>query len=231
MATRTNPLFKLRIEGPGVRRGAISVPDLIRICQAAQDAVNRQAEAKQGGQSLRPGPKSAVVYQECTLELTGIQKGSTILPFAFARSQQPLPEIASFGHEAVLEVATAIKELGNTSRRRRNPSPVIEAGLLDSLRAMGEVLDRDVTSIEWVVPGNGHRPVKAVFDRRVRDRVVERIQRPTTRPETVEGVLVSNTSPAVQKNSAFPTGQATMYTHCAHRKRATHKGLMELAPR
>src|SRR5580704_8752389 len=156
MAKRTKPLFKLRIEGPGVRRGAISVPDLIRICQAAQDAVNRQAEAMQGGQSLRPGPKSAVVYQECTLELTGIEKGSTILPFALAKSQQTLPQIATFGHDAVLEVATAVKELGNTSRRRKNGH--FEAGLLDSLRKMGEVLDRDVTKIEWIVPGNGHRP-------------------------------------------------------------------------
>lgn len=187
MAKRTKPLFKLRIEGPGVRRGAISVPDLIRICQAAQDAVNRQAEAMQGGQSLRPGPKSAVVYQECTLELTGIEKGSTILPFALAKSQQTLPQIATFGHDAVLEVATAVKELGNTSRRRKNGH--FEAGLLDSLRAMGEVLDRDVTSIEWIVPGNGHPPVKAVFDKRVRDRVIERIQVPTTRPESVEGIL------------------------------------------
>ena len=80
----TQPLLKLRIEGPGVRSGAISVPDLVRICQATQDAVSRQAEAMRGGQSLRPGPKSSVVYQECTLELTGIKKGSTVLPFALA---------------------------------------------------------------------------------------------------------------------------------------------------
>jgi hypothetical protein len=189
MAKRTKPLLKLRIEGPGVRRGAISVPDLIRICQAAQDAVNRQAEAMRGGQSLRPGPKSAVVYQECTLELIGIQKGSTVLPFALAKPQQPLPmpELTTFGREVVLEVATAVQQIGSTSRRRRNPH--FEAGLLYSLREMGEVLDKDVTSIEWIVPGNGRRAVKAVFDKRVRDRVIERIQLPSTRPENVEGVL------------------------------------------
>src|SRR5450759_2278589 len=105
---RTKPLLKLRIQGPGVRQGAISVPDLIRICQAAQDAVNRQAEAMRGGQSLRPGPKSAVVYQECTLELTGIKKGSTILPFGLAKPQQPLPmpEMTTFGRDVVREVAS-----------------------------------------------------------------------------------------------------------------------------
>src|SRR5579864_3598846 len=149
MATKlTKPLLKLRIQGPGVRQGAIAVPDLIRICQAAQDAVNRQAEAMRGGQSLRPGPKSAVVYQECTLELTGIQKGSTVLPFALAKPQQslPLPDITTFGREVVLEVASVVKQIGATGRRRKNPH--FEAGLLYSLREMGEVLDRGVTSIE-----------------------------------------------------------------------------------
>jgi hypothetical protein len=189
MAKNVKPLLKLRIEGPGVRRGAISVPDLIRICQAAQDAVNRQAEAMHGGKSLRPGPKSAVVYQECTLELTGIQKGSTVLPFSLAKPQQhlPMPELTTFGREVVLEVATAVKQIGAASRRHKNGH--FEAGLLDSLRQMGEVLDRDVTSIEWIVPGNGQRAVRAVFDRRVRDRVIERIKVPSTRTENVEGIL------------------------------------------
>ena len=187
MAKRTQPLLKLRIEGPGIRAGAISVPDLVRICHATQDAVNRQAEAMRGGQSLRPGPKSLVVYQECTLELTGIEKGSTVLPFVLARPQQqlPMPELTTFGREVVREVVTAVKNIGSRKPRKSG----FEAGLLDSLSEMGEVLNKDVTRIEWIVPGNGRRSVKAVFDRRVRDRVLERIKVPSTRTETVEGVL------------------------------------------
>ena len=187
MAKRTQPLLKLRIEGPGIRAGAISVPDLVRICHATQDAVNRQAEAMRGGQSLRPGPKSSVVYQECTLELTGIEKGSTVLPFVLAKPQQqlPMPELTTFGREVVREVVTALKNIGSRKPRKSG----FEAGLLDSLSEMGEVLNKDVTKIEWIVPGNGRRSVKAVFDKRVRDRVLERIKAPSTRTETVEGVL------------------------------------------
>jgi hypothetical protein len=189
MATkRTKPILTLRIQGPGIRQGAISVPDLVRICQAAQNAVNRQAEAMQGGLSLRPGPKSSVVYQECTLELTGIKKGSTVLPFGLAKPQQPLPipEMTTFGRDVVWQVATAVKSLGS---RRAPKDGHFEPGLLDSLRDMGEVLNKDVTKIEWIVPGNGRRPIKAVFDRRVRERVAERIKSPSTRAQTVEGVL------------------------------------------
>jgi hypothetical protein len=189
MATkRTKPLLTLRIQGPGIRRGAISVPDLIRICQATQDAVNRQAEAMQGGLSLRPGPKSSVVYQECTLELTGIKKGSTVLPFGLAKPQQPLPipEMTSFGRDVVWQVATAVKSLGSHKPPKNN---CLEPGLLDSLRAMGEVLNKDVTKIEWFVPGDGRPSIKAIFDKRVRERVSEQIKLPSTRLHTVEGVL------------------------------------------
>ena len=187
MAKRIHPLLKLRIEGPGIRAGTISVPDLVKILTAAQNAVSRQAEAMRGGQSLRPGPKSSVVYQECTLELTGVEKGSTVLPFVLAKSQQqlPMPELTTFGREVVREVVTAVKSIGSRNPRKAG----FEAGLLDSLSEMGEVLNRDVTRIEWIVPGNGRRAVKAVFDKRVRERVLQRIKTPSTRTETVEGVL------------------------------------------
>jgi hypothetical protein len=142
----------------------------------------------QGGLSLRPGPKSSVVYKECTLELTGIRKGSTVLPFGLAKPQQPLPipEMTTFGRDVVWRVATAVKSLGS---RKPPDNGHFEPGLLDSLRDMGEVLNKDVTKIEWVVPGNGRRAIKAIFDSRVRERVSERIKSPSTRPQTVEGVL------------------------------------------
>lgn len=187
MATRrVKPLLQLRVQGPGVRSGSITVPDLIRICRATQDAVTRQAEAMRGGRSLRSGPKSSVVYQECTLELTGIKKGSTVLPFVLAKNQQHLPSMTSFGHEVVREVASAVKTLG---ARKLGSDVRFEVGLLDSLRDMGEVLNKDVTKIEWIVPSNGKSAVKAVYDKRVRERVIEQIKLPTSRPETVEGML------------------------------------------
>jgi hypothetical protein len=55
---------------------------------------------------------------------------------------------------------------------------------------MGEVFDKGVVKrIEWIVPGNGRRPIKAVFDKRVREKVIQRIRIASTRKETVEGVL------------------------------------------
>ena len=146
-------LLKLKIEGP--RAGTISVPDLVRICQSAQDAVNRKAEAMRGGQSLRPGPKSSIVYQECTLELVGIERGSTVLPFCLAKPQESFPETMTFGKDVIREVATAVKQLG--SRKVSKKAHSFEPGLLDSLRQMGGGFEK-VKSIRL----NGLFPATAV---------------------------------------------------------------------
>ena len=93
MAQRTKqPILQLKVRGPGVRTGRIAVPDLIRICQEAQNAVNRQAEAIEGRKTIHPGPITKSIQEECTLELVGIGRGSTTLKFALAHSQMKLDE-------------------------------------------------------------------------------------------------------------------------------------------
>lgn len=188
MAKRPKYALELRIDGPGVQPGTLSVPDLVRICQAAQDAVNRQAEAMRGGSSLRPGPKTCEVQEECTLDLAGMETGSTVLAFRLANPQQslPLPDATTFGADVIRSVATTVKEVGGARNRRE-----FEPGVLDSLKAMGEVLGRGrISKIEWVVPtGQGKRPIKAVLDKRVRGRILQKIRTPSQRSESVEGVL------------------------------------------
>jgi hypothetical protein len=178
--------LELRIEGPGVHPGTISVPDLVRICQAAQDAVNRQAEAMRGGVSLRPGPKTSEVQDECTLELVGIEKGSTILPFRFAKPQLPLPLATSFGSDVIRSVVVTVKKIGTTGKEYE-----VDAGVLDTLKTLGDVLDKGrISKIEWIVPaGPGQKAIKAVFDKRVRDRVLQKVKKPSQRSESVEGIL------------------------------------------
>lgn len=184
MSKKPKYVLQLRVEGPGVHPGAIAIPALVRICQATQDAVNRQAEAMRGGQSLRPGPKTSEVYEECTLELAGIKKGSTVLPFRLANPQQVLPESLTFGVDVVAKVVTAVKDVASDGQN-------VEPGVLDSLKSIGEVLERcRISKIEWIAPPRpGHRAIKAVFDGKTRERVLQKIKSPSQKQETVEGVL------------------------------------------
>lgn len=135
MARNTeSPILTLKVRGPGVRSGRITVPDLIRICQEAQNAVRRQAESIEGQSISCPVPSVGVIQQECTLELIGIKKGSTTLHFGLARQQAVLPSDGAlpFGVEVVRKVAEVIKSLGNGNRKRN-----IHRGVLRSLYDLG----------------------------------------------------------------------------------------------
>jgi hypothetical protein len=181
------PLLKIRVHGAAFKPGRIPVPLLVRICNEAQTAVNRQAEALEGKRSLRPGPVVANIARECTLELFGLRKGSTTLNFARAAGQGKLVESQSLSFEAVAGVAVAIKAASQTRGRGAVP----DIGVLDTLNNLGDTFDRGISKIEWIVPAhNGTKRLAAQFDPSVRAKIVSRIHKPTTSvSSTVEGTL------------------------------------------
>jgi len=171
-----------------VHSGRITIPDLLTLCEHAQNAVARQAEAMEGRQSLRPGPKVMKVREECTLELTGIGRGSTTLTFSLAKSQQNLPQVATFAEEVITEVTTTLKAFEKRKRPELRPDP----GVLDSLNKMSEVLDRrGINRIEWIVPGKRKRTktVKATVTKAVHKRLAESVAVPIKKEVTIEGRL------------------------------------------
>lgn len=110
------------------------------------------------------------------------------MPFRFANPQQPLPmpDTTTFGIDVVTQVVGTVKKLG--SARNGNE---FDPGVLDSLKSLGEVLEKNrISKIELLVPSRSRkRTVRAVFDKRVRDRVIQEIKTPSQRTETLEGVL------------------------------------------
>lgn len=185
------PVLQLKVKGPGVRSGRIPIPELVRLCQEAQNAVNRQAEALEGRKTVHPGPISANIQSECTLELIGIRKGSTILQFGFAKPQLPLPfeedSLRALGVEVVTELASTIESLGNGNKKSD-----IAPGVLQSLYTMGGLIGgKHIEQIEWMVPrNNGHRRIiSAPITAKVRERVAQRLSAPQHATVTVNGIL------------------------------------------
>lgn len=185
MVTKRNkPLLKLKIEGTGIHSGRISVPDLVQICDKAQSAVHRQAEALSGQRTLRRGPVTADVREECTLELVGISRGSAVLSFDLAKPQLSMGPTVAF--DVVSEVVRTIEDLGTDNDREYDP------GVLDSLNGLGEVFERgSIRTIEWLVPGRSGRrkQVSAVYNKSVREHVMRRVKAPEREPLTIEGTL------------------------------------------
>jgi hypothetical protein len=181
------PLLRLKLRGPGIRRGRVSIPDLLKICQEAQNTVNKQAEALQGRKTIHRGPTSARIQQECTLELVGIKPNCTTLEFDLAKEQMAFPITPDFGAEVVDEVAHTIKKL----RSRKPSKDGIDSGVLLSLyKLSGLVAPRKISSIEWVTGcSNGHKRTAAPITHAIHERAAKRLSQPQNVIAQIDGVL------------------------------------------
>jgi hypothetical protein len=188
-STRAKPILTLRVKGPSVRSGRIPIPDLIRICQEAQNSVNRQAEAREGLKTIHPGPVKSSIRKECTLELIHIGKGSTTLSFIPAEPQERLQFLdqKTFVSDVIRDVAQALKTLGNG----RGSQVELDAGVLQSLYAFGGITDgKRITEIEWISPKNGaHKGVSGKVNKLIRERAAARLNSPRKQNAQVDGVL------------------------------------------
>jgi len=181
------PLLQLKLRGPGIRRGRISIPDLLKICQEAQNTVNKQAEALQGRKTIHRGPTSSMIQQECTLELVGIKPNCTTLEFELAKQQMAFPVTPGFGADVVEEVAQTIRKL----RSHKPPSDGIDSGVLLSLyKLSGLVAPRKISSIEWVTGQTvGRKGLAVPITKAVRERAAKRLSQPRNVIAQVDGIL------------------------------------------
>ena len=183
--SESTPVLKLKLRGPGVRKGRISVPDLIRICGETQNVINKQAEALRGRKTIHPGPTSGLIQEECTLELVGIEDGSTILAFDLAKPQMHFQFKEHFGAQVVAEVGTSIQSL-----KKRKAEPM-DPGLLLSLYSLGGLVEnKGIQSIRWMTPqSNGTKPMSVPITKNVREKTAARLSRPQKLSVKVDGIL------------------------------------------
>jgi hypothetical protein len=168
---KEKPLLTIKLTGPDLRPGHIPIPLLVKICGEAQRAINRQAEVLTGKRSLRPGPPTLQVAQECTMDLVGVKKGSTTLHFVPAGPEQAV--LYPISIEAISAVGEALKFVN----RKRNTTPPPDIGVLDSLNNLGDVFDSGVDYLKWIVPAhNGTRQVSAKFDAKVLPKLKAQLQ-------------------------------------------------------
>ena len=187
LVTKETPVLTLKIGGPNVRKGRISVPDLIKICTDAQNAVTRQAEALEGRKTVHPGPTTEAIRHECTLELIAIRESSTALDFALAKPQLPLAfdEIKTFGAEVVEKLAQAIKSLGNGNKKKD-----IDPGVLQSIYGLTSVVETGrVSTLNWIAPKSTGRAVDGSITRKVRERAAAQLSGPQFKIVQIDGVL------------------------------------------
>jgi hypothetical protein len=154
MMPKEKPLFKIKIEVPGSKRGHISVPLLLKICQDAQKAVTGQANAIEGRKQSAGESKAG----ELTLELVRLGKGSTVLDFMQSQSgQMPMSfmeDLPPISVEAVNHIADT---LNAANRRGKGWQEKAVPEVLDALDDLGDTFKEGVTYFKWIVPArNGN---------------------------------------------------------------------------
>ncbi len=184
---KAKPVLTVKLEGPGIRKGRVPIPDLVRICRDVQDAINKQAEALQERKTYHPGPIKRSIQEDCTLELIGIRGNSpTSLEFDFRRPQRAL----DFVDEPGMNV---IRELGNTiSNVRKKRANGLDPGVLLRVYSLtGVITPKGISRIELVAPAhNGHaKSFSTTITKSVRNSVAKRLSAPRTIPVEVDGVL------------------------------------------
>ena len=194
MAKKDKPILRVKLKGPGVRSGRIAVPDLIRLCEEAQNAVIRQAEAIEGRKTIHPGPPSNAIRNECTLELMAIKKGSTTLEFALARPQLKLDEMDTIGADAIAELAETIRFLSNGAGKKEKNKVTrnIDEGVLHGIIGLGRVAQsRGISELQLISPraGTNKPTIVAPITDTVTNAVAKRLSRPRRAIVTVDGYL------------------------------------------
>jgi len=189
---RAKSVLRLKVNGSAITPGRIPIPQLVAICEQAQTAIHRQAEARKGRKSLKPGRVSADVAETCTLELFAIGSGSAVLSFAPPESPPMPPDLLELaGIEADTLSAVAVLEVVESIDMIRDGAiNDVEIGVLKSFQEMSEVFGEGISAIEWIVPRKpGHKRTVAVFDRTVSDRIKAVDLEATEKPVVLDGIL------------------------------------------
>lgn len=181
------PILRLKIDGPGMRKGRVPIPELILVCKEAQNAINKQAEVLRNRKTIHPGPTAQNIQDECTLELIGIHGNSpTTLDFDLRKPQRSLDFSEELGATAIREVATTISGL-----RKKNVDGFDPGVLLRLYSLTAAISPKLIKRIDWITPShNGHRPkISATITKTVRENVAKRLSSPRKAPVEVDGVL------------------------------------------
>lgn len=177
------PVLQLKIDGPGMRKGRVPIPELVRICQEAQNAINRQAEALKKRKTYHPGPVGHSIQEECTLELIGIHGNSpTTLDFDLRKPQRTLDFREEFGEKAIREIIAGLRKKANG----------FDPGVLLRMYTLtGVISPKLISRIDWIAPGrNGHHGKMSVaITKAVRNRLAKQLSTPRKMIVEVVGVL------------------------------------------
>ncbi len=180
------PTLKVRLVGPKVRPGKISVEDLKALAAAIEDSIQRLADRKlRDAPSLRRGPRTNAVKSLVNLYVTGIEGGSTVVEFEPGPGQEDIygNRLGSGIFEEWIDGAHSLQDPTGTL------PAAFDRGVLTGIHLLHPILTRGVDriEIEW---DDNHRKAKAVFDAGTATRTESLLMRPAQNRRSISGIVL-----------------------------------------
>ena len=178
------PILVLRVKGPATKGGRLPLSALLRLGRHIQTAVERVGRVLVGQtDSRRPGRKPHEILQECGLEVVALNRGSFEIALDLPRAKFETMDLGVTSVEHLLEGIEGIR------LDAKALPPGYDAGVLHSLRGIGEMLGDGIDEIE--AEGRTTRFYRAVaFTPAVHERVLGFLRGPVSNQRTVEGRLL-----------------------------------------
>jgi len=178
--------MRVRLVGPKVRQGKVSVDDLILVAEALQRSIERFVERKElGTPSLRKGPRTLSQKSKVNLYLTDIKSGSTSLEFEPGPGQLDLAG-QRVGSGLFLEWVQGAHSLQDPNQ---SAPESFDRGVLSGIHELHPLFKRGVDriEIEWQ---SGRKSARAVLDAGTATRTESLLMRPTPNRRTITGVML-----------------------------------------
>lgn len=178
------PILTLRITGPATKGGRMRLSALLQLGKHIQAAVERVGRVLVGQMdSRRAGRKPQEIVQECSLEIVALGSGSFEITLDLPRTKLEPMDLGVAAVEHLFEGVETIQTDGDTL-----PAG-FDAGVLHSLRDIGEMLGENIEQIEAKTRTQRLRR-EFSLDRRLHQRILARLQSPVSNQRTIEGRLL-----------------------------------------
>lgn len=175
--------LQLKVNGPGVGEGRMSVPDLLRIMNPIQKAMRRIAIVLSGKPSLGRGRRLKEIDKICELQFVGWGKGSAVITVELPQPPPQTTLIRNMGQQSVSVFMDGLRLIAEADTDEVALPEGFDSGVLACFEELGQGLGQTISEVSFS-SRNGTSSVPTVFNAQVHDRVRRLLERPLSLQST-----------------------------------------------
>lgn len=176
----------VRLEGPKVAKGRLSVDDFGHLIKGIQLSIKRIGLNRAGRRGGGPGRLPKEIEAACSLEVVSLDRGSLSVTLALPEPPLQTSLFEDPGEEAL---ALLVDGLAQIEQSITSWPEAIDFGAIEPLLDVSRLLDRGIEHLELRL-GDKRARRRAVVNRQVRDRLRAQIEQPLPAEISTVGLLM-----------------------------------------